>query len=198
MEILKKIKMNLIIDTILSALIGIVLVWNPFAVSNGVAWVLGAIILAAGVIDIIKYVVDKEYSYFTNNTLFSAVLKCIFGVFILTHTDLVFSLFSYIFAVIIIVGSIISFEAALELKRAEIPGSLVHILISFAILSCGIVMLFVPFSASNTVLTICGAALILLAVIQTVTLIRVMGIRKQLEKRARMNVLDQGQIPPEK
>ena len=54
--------------------------------------------------------------YFMKNTLLSGFLKCLLGIFVLTHIPLMTTFFSYIFSLYIIVSALYCFEAYTFIK----------------------------------------------------------------------------------
>ncbi|MCD7842512.1 MAG: DUF308 domain-containing protein [Lachnospiraceae bacterium] len=160
MELFKKIRVNLTVNAVLTILIGVLFVLNPTGTGGTIALIAGIAILISGITDIIRYVSDREYGFLMSGSLFGGVLKCILGLFAVTHTGTIITLLSYILSVFVIIGGVNCLENATQLKRAEVSGWAVNMALSVAILIAGIFMLFFPFDAASTAITIVGIILI--------------------------------------
>ena len=57
-----------------------------------------------------------RYLFFMKNTLLSGILKCVLGIFVLTHISMMTTFFSYIFSLYIIISAIYCFEAYTFIK----------------------------------------------------------------------------------
>lgn len=116
MKTLNKVKMSLWINALSAIIIGILFLINPQESFEIITIIAGVIITATGIIDLIYYLSGWLDIYFMKNTLLSGVLKCVLGIFVLTHIPLMATFFSYIFSLYIIISALYCFEAYTFIK----------------------------------------------------------------------------------
>ena len=117
MKILKKIKIDMWINAIMTLIIGILFIARPQGAMEVTAIVAGAVIFANGLIDLIYYM-NIWSELYIRGVLFEGILKCILGIFIITHSGITSILFSYIFSIYIIISGIICLETAVYMQKA--------------------------------------------------------------------------------
>ncbi|MCD8337548.1 MAG: DUF308 domain-containing protein [Lachnospiraceae bacterium] len=160
MELFKKIRVNLTLNAILTILVGILFVLNPGGTGSTIALIAGIAILLSGIGDIIRYISDREYGFLMSGSLFGGVIKCVLGLFAVTHTGTIITLLTYILSVFVIIGGVNCLESSTQLKRAGVSAWGVNMALSAVILAAGIFMLFFPFDAASTAIVIVGVILI--------------------------------------
>ena len=111
MKTLNKVKTSIWINALSAIIIGILFLINPQESFQMITIIAGIIIL-----DFIYYFNGWLDIYFMKNTLLSGFLKCLLGIFVLTHIPLMTTFFSYIFSLYIIVSALYCFEAYTFIK----------------------------------------------------------------------------------
>lgn len=84
MKILKKIKLDMWINTIMMVLIGVLFLMNAHDSLKVISIIAGILIVCSGIFDLIYDSKLRRNTYFTYGTLFEGILKCILGIFIAT------------------------------------------------------------------------------------------------------------------
>ena len=116
MKTLNKVKMSIWINALSAIVIGILFLINPQESFQIITILAGIIITFTGIIDFIYYFSGWLDIYFMKNTLLSGILKCVLGIFVLTHISIMTTFFSYIFSLYIIISAIYCFEAYTFIK----------------------------------------------------------------------------------
>ena len=116
MKTLNKVKISIWINALSAIVIGILFLINPQESFQMITIIAGIIITATGILDFIYYFNGWLDIYFMKNTLLSGFLKCLLGIFVLTHIPLMTTFFSYIFSLYIIVSALYCFEAYTFIK----------------------------------------------------------------------------------
>jgi len=160
MELFKKIRVNMTVNAVLTILIGILFVLNPGGTGSTIALIAGIAILVSGIGDIIRYISDREYGFLMSGSLFGGVIKCVLGLFAVTHTGTIITLLTYILSVFVIIGGVNCLESSIQLKKAHVSAWGLNMALSAVILAAGIFMLFFPFDAASTAIIIVGVILI--------------------------------------
>lgn len=101
MKMIKKIKMDMWINVFMLLLIGIVFIVRPQDSLEVAAMIAGEVILANGIFDLIYYF-RVWVDFYSRGSLFEGIMKCVLGIFIITHAGITTVLFSYVFSIYII------------------------------------------------------------------------------------------------
>lgn len=185
MEIFKRLRYRAILNAVLTIVIGLMFIINPYGVTSSIAVVAGIIILCNGIFDIAGYISTSGYGYLMRGGLLSGILKCILGIFIFTHTDAMVALFSYIFSFFIILNGINCLESAMQLKRAGIGGWGVNAALSILVIAAGTGVLFFPIGAASTAAVGIGVILVADGVNELFTVYRMKKIGKEFYRSFR-------------
>ena len=107
MKTLNKVKTSIWINALSAIIIGILFLINPQESFQMITIIAGIIITATGILDFI---------YYFNGWLDIYFIKCLLGIFVLTHIPLMTTFFSYIFSLYIIISALYCFEAYTFIK----------------------------------------------------------------------------------
>lgn len=141
-EIKCETKVPYIFQAVLEAVLGFFLVFSPVDTSNITFIVIGSIITAYGVFDVISFITNhRPYSF--RQGLFSGVLITVIGVaFIVQAMELV-NLLSIILGTLIIIESIINVRRALIIKNLEFNYWYIPFILSFlTMILSGVIVLY--------------------------------------------------------
>ncbi len=116
MKTLNKVKMSIWINALSAIAIGILFLINPQESFEVITIIAGIIITATGIVDFIYYLNGWLDIYFMKNTLLSGFLKCILGIFVLSHIPLMTTFLLYIFSLYIIISALYCLEAYTFMK----------------------------------------------------------------------------------
>lgn len=116
MKTLNKVKISIWINALSAIVIGILFLINPQESFQIITILAGIIITFTGIVDFIYYFSGWLDVYFMKNTLLSGILKCVLGIFVLTHISMMTTFFSYIFSLYIIISALYCFEAYTFIK----------------------------------------------------------------------------------
>ncbi len=165
MERLKKLRLNLAVNALLTVLIGICLIVRPGAAGWIIAVVAGIAILIAGIVDISRCVSLGEHNFAFSGSLIFGIIKVILGVIILTHTGRLLILLSYILGIFVIVGGVGCMEGAIRMKDAGAERWIVNAVLAAVVLAAGLFMVIFPFRAVTTAIVTVGVVLVVVGVI---------------------------------
>ena len=104
MKTLKKIKLDMWTNAIMTVLIGVLFIIKPHDSLKVIAIIAGILILCSGIFDLFYDLKFRLNTYFIQGLLFEGILKCILGIFIITHAGITIVLFSYVFSIFIIIN----------------------------------------------------------------------------------------------
>jgi uncharacterized membrane protein HdeD (DUF308 family) len=179
MEFLKKLRVSAAVGALLTVLMGILFVLYPYGVTSTIAVIAGLVVLCNGILDIVRYLVADHYVSYVRGNLFNGILKCVLGVFILTHSDTIIALFSYIFGIFIIMSGVGCLEGSMQLRKAEVSGWMVNFILAAAVTIAGIVVLFCPVTAASAAAWFVGIVLIVDGIAELFMIYRLKKIGKE-------------------
>lgn len=163
-NLLKKTGWVSIVESIIFAILGIILACKPSGVMAIICYILGAIFIAIGVIKILNYVQTKGKSSLFDYELLYGIMSVIIGIVIIVHGDILSTIFGIIVGVWIVYSSIIRGFAALKLRQLQSNIWIYSLVIAAIMLLCG---LYVIFDVGALVTTI-GIIMIIYAVMDII------------------------------
>jgi len=140
-DFLKKTGWTSIITSVVTAIIGIVIIGNPMVTMKIVAYVLGSLFIAFGVIKLINYFVAKGAYDFYNYEMIYGILAIIIGIVTIAYSNTIATIFRIIIGVWILYSGIMRFGLVLKLKTLEIKEWKYALIIAILILICGVYVL---------------------------------------------------------
>jgi len=153
-----------ILESIIFAIIGMVLIKNPTGVVKVISYILGGLFIIAGLYKIIRYGISKGKYDFYNNDFIYGVLAIVIGIVTMVYSSTIGAFFRIMIGVWIIYSALMRFGLAIKLKRMNLKiwiWSLGLALIMF------ILGLFITLNSGAVVVTI-GVMMIISAVIDIV------------------------------
>ena len=139
-ELLKKSGITAVIESLVFAILGIVLICQPETVMSIIAYVIGAIFIAIGTIKILNYISDKGKNDLYNYELVFGIMAAIVGLVVIVHHSSINKIFGIIIGIWIIYSSVVRFSSAIKLKALNNNIWLYALAISVIMFICGLYM----------------------------------------------------------
>ena len=178
MKMLKKIKTDMWINVFMMLLIGILFIVRPQDSLVISAIIAGIVIFANGIFDLIYYM-RVWADFYSRGSLFEGIMKCVLGIFIVTHAGVTTVLFSYVFSIYIIINGVICMETAIYMQRAFEVNCRMYVILSCVVVLGGIIMMFFSPNTVRTAAIMTGVIFIINAVIDGVILYRIQKVGRQ-------------------
>ena len=165
-QILKKMGWASIVTSIGFALIGLVIAYNPNKTFQVVSYLIGAIFIIYGIIKMIEYFKMKGSYDLYNYELVYGIIAILLGIVVIVWNGMIETLLRIFVGIWIIYSGAMRFGLALKLQKMESDNKvwLVVLLISLAILFCGIYVLANP----GTVVMTVGIIMVVYAVMDII------------------------------
>ena len=154
----KKLKWNLILMSLLYVGLGIFLVMKPGTALNIVCYALGGVVLACAAVQLIRYFVVERGVFQSQLTLISGLICLALGVFLLLRSDIVVSILPIVFGLFVIFDAIGRVQNALDLRRCGYDKGFLLLPVLSVVL--GVVLILNPFGAMETLVMAIGVILI--------------------------------------
>lgn len=165
-QILKKMGWASIVTSIGFALIGLVIAYNPNTTFQVVSYLIGAIFIIYGIIKMIEYFKMKGSYDLYNYELVYGIIAILLGIVVIVWNGMIETLLRIFVGIWIIYSGAMRFGLVLKLQKMESDNKvwLVVLLISLAILFCGIYVLANP----GTVVMTVGIIMVVYAVMDII------------------------------
>ena len=171
-QVYDKIRKSWILSSIVIIVIGLILVLFPGQTLKSISYVMAAVALFMGVVDVIRYFLqDHTYPFIFQSDLVVGLLAIGLGIYMLKNPDTVITILPHVFGVLVAGCGIGNILRAIDAKKASIPAW--PVMLGLAVLSVagGVVILLNPFAALELVLIVIGACLIYEGVFDILTVV---------------------------
>lgn len=186
--ILKKIKANVLISALLCIALGIVLVVWPGMSVKIVCRAIGVVLVINGLIRLLNFVFRKDGSLFSQMNLILGVVIALIGIWIFSRPDTIIALVPILVGVIIVIHGINNLEQAVSLFQSKYDKWWVALVLGLITVGFGVLLIFRPFEAVDTLIMFIGLFLIYDGVSDIWIISRVSRTAKQLKQE--MEVVD--------
>ena len=168
----KKLKWNLVLMSLLYLGLGVFLVMKPGTALNIVCYALGGVVLACAAVQLVRYFAVERGVFQSQLTLVSGIVCLALGAFLIICSDIVVSILPIVFGLFVIFDAIGRVQNALDLRRCGYDSWKGFLFL------LGVVLVINPFGAMETLVMAIGIILIvegainLLSALYTVLAVR--------------------------
>lgn len=159
-DFFKKIKLNSLVNAFLYAALGIVLLIWPVASVSVLCWALGAVLLAAGAIDVLLFLLRRDGTVYNAALLVVGVILAALGAWIITGPQLVAGLIPRIIGILICIHGLLDLGDAITLQHNHYPRWGTALALGIITLALGAVLVANPFQVLSTMVRIIGLFLL--------------------------------------
>lgn len=184
MEFLKKIKIGIMVDAILTIVMGICFLLVPEATMNMFFKLAGVLLLIFGTVSVLQSFSADDFDPMVRGNVYSAALKIGLGLLFVIQSKSMVEITAYIFSVMLIGNGISCAQQALQMKKYNLTNWFIHLIIACVILVMGVVLAFNPFEAKKTLFIILAITLLLDGGNELFAAFRIRKITKKIEKAA--------------
>lgn len=157
---LKKVKWNIVLMSVFYLALGIFLLLEPGTALNVVCYALGAVVLACGAVQLVRYFAVERNLIRSQLTLISGIVCLALGGFLLLRSDIVQRILPTIFGLFVIFDSIGRIQNAIELHRCGYGSWKGFLLLAILSVVLGGVMIYNPFGTMETLVMAIGIILV--------------------------------------
>ena len=157
----KKLKWNMILMSVLYLGLGIFLLAKPGTALNIVCYALGAVVLACAAVQLIRYFVAERGVFQSQLTLISGLVCLGLGAFLIIRSDIVVSILPIVFGLFVIFDALGRVQNALDLRRCGYDSWKGFLLLPVLSVVLGVIMIANPFGAMETLVMAIGIILII-------------------------------------
>lgn len=159
-KILKKLKTNVVISSLLCVLLGLVLLFWPGLSIQIVCTAVGAVLIISGAIRMVGYFTLKDGSMYSQINLIFGIIFAVVGVWIVMKPDKVLAIIPIIVGIVIVLHGLHNLQQAIQLCKDQYDKWWVALLLGILTVGFGVLLICRPFAAIDTVVMLIGAFLI--------------------------------------
>lgn len=163
-KIFKKTGWISILEAVIFAILGAIMVWKPEGTVRTISYILGLIFIIIGICKIINYFSAKGKYDFYNYDLIYGLMACVLGIVTIMYSNTIGAIFRIIIGIWIIYSSFIRMSLSFKLKALKLDIWVYSLILAIVMLVCG---LYVTMNAGAIVTTI-GIMLIVYSVIDII------------------------------
>ena len=174
----KKLKWNLVLMSLLYLGLGVFLVMKPGTALNIVCYALGGVVLACAAVQLVRYFAVERGVFQSQLTLVSGIVCLALGAFLIIRSDIVVSILPIVFGLFVIFDAIGRVQNALDLRCCGYDSWKGFLFLPVLSVVLGVVLVANPFGAMETLVMAIGIILIvegainLLSALYTVLAVR--------------------------
>ena len=161
MKMLKELKWEAILTGVLYILLGIVALVIPETMQKTLGYLIGIVLIVAGLISIICYLLrDARENYYHNEFVFGLV-GMVLGAAVLYKVEVIISLIPFILGILVLFSGCSKLQDAIDLKRLGYGSWAGMLVVAVINIILGIVLICNPFKAAIVLFRVLGVGLIL-------------------------------------
>ncbi len=159
-QFFERLKADFIATSAAYLVLGLILVIFPAQVASVACYILGALLIAAGIVFIIKFFSCRGISSLFSLTLIGGIVLTAIGIFIITRSEIIIQIVPFIFGIIAIIDGIIALQRSLILAKVGFPFWWLSLVLSVITVALGIVVAINPFESGILAFRFIGVCLI--------------------------------------
>lgn len=180
-NILKKTKLNLILASILTVILGLILVLNPVNATVFICRTVGIILLATGLFITGSYFLNIGQNV-GGSSLIAGLIELALGIWVSLRPDSFVQFLTVILGFIMLVHSFVMLQSAIEIKMFGIKRWWLLLITALLTLILGIIIIISPFATIAVTMTIAGISLIADGIIGIIVTILISRAEKMIKE----------------
>lgn len=181
-RILKRIKTNVLVSSLLDIVIGAVLMIWPDMSLKAACIAIGAVLLAGGVTKLISYFFHRDDSLFSYINLIFGIIITLLGAWIMLQPDQILKMVPILVGIIIVIHGIQDLQQAVTLCKGKYEKWWMALILGLLTVGFGALLIWNPFTANEVFVRCIGFFLIYDGISNLWILSRVAYTEKQLDK----------------
>ena len=159
-KILRKMKANAVVSSLLCVLLGMVLVIWPGMSIQIVCAAIGVVLILTGIMKIIEYFAVKDGSLYEQTNLIMGIIFTVVGVWIAVKPDKVLAIIPIIVGIVIVLHGVRNLQQAVNLCKDQYDKWWIALILGLLTAGFGVLLICKPFAALDTVVMLIGIFLI--------------------------------------
>lgn len=159
-SLLKKVKANTILSSLLCAALGLVLVIWPDISMQIVCIAIGAVLILCGVIRLLGFFLNHDGSVYTQGNLVMGIVLVVVGIWIVATPGKVLVIIPIIVGILIVIHGVNNIQQTITLCKGKYSMWWLALIMAILTIGLGVLLIIRPFAALDTVVMLIGFFLI--------------------------------------
>lgn len=153
-----------IIESVIFAILGLILIWFPVATLKVISCILGAIFIVIGIFKAINYFLSKGKYDFYNYDLIFGLMAIVIGIITIAYSDTISAIFRIIIGIWIVYSSLIRINTSFKLKAMNLDAWVYSLVLAIVMFICG---LYIAMNSGSVITTI-GIVILIYSIIDII------------------------------
>lgn len=187
---IKKVIWPSLLSSIFLLLLGLLLFFKSSATLIGISYIIGALLIALGVLAILNYIKSSYKDIFVKLNIIYGIVSIVAGIFLITVPEFIGSIIPVVVGIVVIISSSLKIQQALILQKNSNRYFIPSLTIAIICLVCGVIILFNPFTSAVVITQLIGLIMItyaILDIINTILLKKSGGISVKISSNNKNN-----------
>ncbi len=159
-RILKRIKTNVMVSAFICMTLGIILVVWPGLSVKVVCMAIGVVLLIPGISRLMNFIFGRDGSVFSQMNLIMGIIITVIGGWILFQPGTIIAMIPILVGIIIVIHGINNLQQTMSLCQSRYDKWWVALLLALVTIGFGVLLIFNPFAAVDTLIRFIGIFLI--------------------------------------
>jgi len=164
------------------AILGILLIFQSELTIVSLSYIIGAVLVALGILGVINYAKNKETEKKKEMDLVYGTVCIVLGLVVIGNPQGIASLIPFVIGMVIIISSVIKLQYSIELKGKGNNLWKSTFILSVTTLLCGILLIFNPFQGAVIITKIIGILILVYAILDIISTISIKSTVNKLHK----------------
>lgn len=168
-SLMKRFFRSSIISSIILIALGLLLIFQSEATIMMISYVIGGILIAIGVIGIIKFIQNVGKEQKSELDIVYGTVSIILGIIVIKNPEAIASIIPIVLGISIILSSATKLQYAIELRANKNKLWKTTLVLALVSTLCGIILLFNPFKAASYFTKVVGIFIVIYAILDMIS-----------------------------
>ena len=172
-NIMTKLLKSSIWSSIALVVLGFLLIFYSEVTIISISYVIGGILIAIGVIALIKYISNINKDIKNEIDIVYGIGTIILGIIVICNPKAIASIIPFILGILIVINSTAKIDYSFKLRKNKNNLWISTLIVALVALICGVLLIFNPFAGAEFITKVIGIILVVYAVLDIVSTIRI-------------------------
>ena len=153
--------------------LGFLLIFYSEVTILSISYVIGGILIAIGAIALIKYISNINKDIKNEIDIVYGIGTIILGIIVISSPKAIASIIPFVLGVLIVINSTAKIDYSFKLRKNKNNLWISTLIVALVALVCGVLLIFNPFAGAEFITKIIGIILVVYAVLDIISTIRI-------------------------
>ena len=172
-NIMTKLLKSSIWSSIALIILGFLLIFYSEVTIISISYVIGGILIAIGVFALLKYISNINKDVKNEIDIVYGIGTIILGIIVISSPKAIASIIPFVLGVLIVINSTAKIDYSFKLRKNKNNLWVSTLIVALIALICGVLLIFNPFAGAEFITKIIGIILVVYAILDIVSTIRI-------------------------